>query len=139
MVERRRLEDFANQDILVCGTHHQDVAEMVFLQHREAGVLRTDQTFQVTPTQAELVKYTKNTFYATKVIFANQLLTYVKPWVKIGTKSEISLRQNRLNQLVIHILILFSGFIVDLVVSVYQKDSQALGVLAEQLGVKILY
>ena len=30
LVERRRLEDFANQDILVCGTHHQDVAEMVF-------------------------------------------------------------------------------------------------------------
>ena len=73
LVERRRLEDFANQDILVCGTHHSDVAERVFEQHREAGVLRRDQTFQVTPTQAELVKYTKNTFYAMKVTFANQL------------------------------------------------------------------
>ena len=29
--------------------------------------------FHVTPTQAELVKYTKNTFYAVKVIFANQM------------------------------------------------------------------
>ena len=47
LVERQRLHDFANQDILVCGTHHADVAETVFQQHREAGVLRTDQTFQV--------------------------------------------------------------------------------------------
>jgi len=73
LVERRHLEDFGNQDILVCGTHHADVAERVFAQHREAGVLKRDQTFQVTPTQAELVKYTKNTFYAVKVIFANQM------------------------------------------------------------------
>jgi len=73
LVERRHLEDFGNQDILVCGTHHADVAERVFQQHREAGVLKKEQTFQVTPTQAELVKYTKNTFYAVKVIFANQM------------------------------------------------------------------
>ena len=73
LVERRRLEDFANQDILVCGTHHSDVAERVFEQHRQAGVLRRDQTFHVTPTQAELVKYTKNNFYALKVVFANQM------------------------------------------------------------------
>ena len=58
LVERRALEDFGNQDILVCGTHHADVAERVFQQHREAGVLKKEQTFQVTPTQAELVKYT---------------------------------------------------------------------------------
>ena len=61
LVERRRLEDFANQDILVVGTHP-DVAELVFQHHREAGVLRKEQVYQVTPTQAELVKYTKNTF-----------------------------------------------------------------------------
>lgn len=73
LVERRHLEDFGAQDILVCGTHHEEVAEQVFQQHREARVLRRNQTFHVTPTQAELVKYTKNTFYAMKVIFANQL------------------------------------------------------------------
>ena len=73
LVERRRLEDFANQDILVCGTHHKEVAEMVFSQHIEAGVLKSDNLFHVTPTQAELIKYTKNTFYAMKVIFANQM------------------------------------------------------------------
>ena len=65
LVERRHLEDFGNQDILVCGTYHKDLAEIVFKQHREAGVLRKEQTFHVTPTQAELVKYTKivATFY----------------------------------------------------------------------------
>ena len=73
LVERRHLEDFGNQDILVCGTHHADLAERVFQQHREAGVMNRDQCFQVTPTQAELVKYSKNTFYAVKVIFANQM------------------------------------------------------------------
>ena len=73
LVERRHLEDFGNQDVLVCGTYHDDLAERVFQQHRDAGVLKRDQCFQVTPTQAELVKYTKNTFYAVKVIFANQM------------------------------------------------------------------
>ena len=73
LVERRHLEDFGNQDILVCGTHHADVAERVFQQHREAGVLKSDQTFHVEPSVAEMVKYTKNTFYAVKVIFANQM------------------------------------------------------------------
>ena len=42
LVERRRLEDFANQDLLVCGTHHEDVAKTVFRQHKEAGVIRTE-------------------------------------------------------------------------------------------------
>ena len=63
LVERRHLEDFGAQDILVCGTHHGDLAETVFEHHRTAGVLRNDQCFHVTPTQAELVKYTKNSFY----------------------------------------------------------------------------
>ena len=51
-VERQRLEDFANQDILVVGSHHEDVVKRVFEQHKEAGVLRREQLFHVTPTQA---------------------------------------------------------------------------------------
>ena len=112
LVERQRLEDFANQDILVVGTHHSDVAERVFQQHREAGVLRREQVFQVTPTQAELVKYTKNTFYALKVTFANQLYDICKglgeDWYTIRG---------------------FGG-------KCLPKDSLALGVLAASLGVK---
>ena len=73
LVERRHLEDFGQQDILVCGTHHKELADMVFEHHRVAGVLKRENCFQLTPTQAELVKYSKNTFYALKVIFANQM------------------------------------------------------------------
>ncbi len=69
---RSSVEDFQNQDVLVVGTHHKDLAELIFEHHRQAGVLRTDSCFHVTPTQAELVKYAKNAFYAMKVIFANQ-------------------------------------------------------------------
>jgi UDPglucose 6-dehydrogenase len=73
LVERRHLEDFGNQEVLVCGTHFEELADLVFEHHRQAGVLKRDQCFHLTPTQAELVKYSKNTFYAIKVIFANQL------------------------------------------------------------------
>ena len=69
LVERRHLEDFANQDFLVCGTHHEDLAKIVFEHHRIAGVMKSDKFFLVPPTVAELVKYSKNTFYAIKVIF----------------------------------------------------------------------
>ena len=73
LVERQRLEDFANQRILVVGTEFNEVAELVFKHHKEAGVLIRDKTFHITSTEAEMVKYTKNNFYALKVIFANQM------------------------------------------------------------------
>ncbi len=64
--------DFKNQDLIVVGTDDEELAKEVFNQHLEAGVMRKKQFFHVTPTQAELVKYAKNSFYAMKVIFANQ-------------------------------------------------------------------
>ena len=64
--------DFKNQDILVVGTTNEYLADMVLEQHKIAGVVNSDNFFHVTPTQAELVKYAKNSFYAMKVIFANQ-------------------------------------------------------------------
>ena len=73
LVERQRLEDFANQRILVVGSEFDEVAQLVFKHHKEAGVLVGDQTFHITSTEAEMVKYTKNNFYALKVIFANQM------------------------------------------------------------------
>ncbi|HIF45704.1 MAG TPA: UDP-glucose/GDP-mannose dehydrogenase family protein [Candidatus Poseidoniales archaeon] len=73
LVERNRIENFSNQKILVVGSSHKEVADMVFLQHKEAGVLKGDQTFFVGSTEAELVKYAKNNYYALKVIFANQM------------------------------------------------------------------
>ena len=136
LVERQRLEDFANQDILVCGTHHEEVAQLVFQQHREAGVLRIDNTFQVTPTQAELVKYTKNSFYAVKVIFANQLYDICQgmgeDWYKIREIITAEQAQPIGPSHLDPIFGLNRGFGGKCL----PKDTLALGVLAEGLGVK---
>ena len=136
LVERQRLEDFGNQDILVCGTHHEDVAQLVFQQHREAGVLRIDNTFQVTPTQAELVKYTKNSFYAVKVIFANQLYDICQgmgeDWYKIREIITAEQAQPIGPSHLDPIFGLNRGFGGKCL----PKDTLALGVLAEGLGIK---
>ncbi|RJU90513.1 MAG: UDP-glucose/GDP-mannose dehydrogenase family protein [Candidatus Poseidoniales archaeon] len=136
LVERQRLEDFSNQDILVCGTHHSDVAERVFQQHRDAGVLRKDQTYQVTPTQAELVKYTKNTFYALKVTFANQLFDICQglgeDWYTIRDIITAEQAQPIGPSHLDPIFGLYRGFGGKCL----PKDSLALGVLAEELGCK---
>jgi UDPglucose 6-dehydrogenase len=136
LVERQRLEDFANQDILVVGTHHSDVAERVFQQHREAGVLRREQVFQVTPTQAELVKYTKNTFYALKVTFANQLYDICEglgeDWYTIRDIITAEQAQPIGPSHLDPIFGLRRGFGGKCL----PKDSLALGVLAASLGVK---
>lgn len=136
LVERQRLEDFANQDILVCGTHHEDVAQLVFQQHREAGVLRIDNTFQVTPTQAELVKYTKNSFYAVKVIFANQMYDICQgmgeDWYKIREIITAEQPQPIGPSHLDPIFGLNRGFGGKCL----PKDTLALGVLAEELGIR---
>ena len=64
--------DFKNQDILVVGTKHKQMAKDILSHHKKSEVLKSTNFFHVTPTQAELVKYAKNSFYAMKVIFANQ-------------------------------------------------------------------
>ncbi|MGB1585391.1 MAG: hypothetical protein ACPHBS_06225 [Candidatus Thalassarchaeaceae archaeon] len=66
------LNDFQNQDILVIGSENNEISEIVIKQHKDAGVVNEKNIFVVSPTQAELVKYAKNSFYAMKVIFANQ-------------------------------------------------------------------
>ena len=136
LVERQRLEDFANQDILVVGTHHADVAKTVFEQHKAAGVLRREQLFQVTPTQAELVKYTKNTFYALKVIFANQMYDICQAmnedWYAIRDIITAEQAQPIGPSHLDPIFGLKRGFGGKCL----PKDSLALGVLAESFGVK---
>ncbi len=136
LVERRRLEDFANQDLLVCGTHHEEVAEIVFRQHKEAGVIRTENLFHVSPTEAELVKYTKNTFYAIKVIFANQMYDICQKlgvdWYTIREMITAPQAQPIGDSHLDPIFGLNRGFGGKCL----PKDSQALGVLAESLGCK---
>ncbi len=64
-------EDFRNQKILVVGTHHDDLANLVLKHHNRSGILLEGDFFHVSPTEAEIVKYAKNSFYAIKVIFGN--------------------------------------------------------------------
>ena len=135
LVERRHLEDFANQDFLVCGTHHEDLAEIVFEHHRIARVMKNDATFHVTPTVAELVKYSKNSFYAIKVIFANQMYDICtemgEDWYKvreiITTNQSQPIGPTHLDP----IFGLNRGFGGKCL----PKDTKALGVLAKELGV----
>ena len=72
------VDDFKRQDILVVGSHHEDLAETVLSNHQEAGVFSGEAFFHVSPTQAELVKYAKNSFYSMKVIFGNQFQEYAQ-------------------------------------------------------------
>ena len=69
---RSAIDDYRNQGLLVVGTHHSDLAELVFEHHRMAGLIGRGDFYNVSPTLAEIVKYVKNSFYATKVVFANQ-------------------------------------------------------------------
>jgi UDPglucose 6-dehydrogenase len=73
LVERRRFEDFANQKILVVGTIHEEIVDLVFQHHKIADIDVGENVFHISSTEAEMVKYTKNNFYALKVIFANQM------------------------------------------------------------------
>jgi UDP-glucose 6-dehydrogenase len=95
--------------------------------------------FHVTPTQAELVKYTKNTFYAVKVTFANQLYDICEAMGEdwYGIRDIITAEQaqpigpSHLDP----IFGLSRGFGGKCL----PKDSLALGVLAEELGVKYAF
>ena len=69
-------EDFLSQDILVVGSHDKELAEEIFRHHRISNLVSGEVFFHVTPTEAELVKYAKNSFYAMKLIFANQFYDY---------------------------------------------------------------
>jgi UDP-glucose 6-dehydrogenase len=108
----------------------------VFQQHKEAGVLRQEQLFHVTPTQAELVKYTKNTFYAVKVIFANQMYDICQgmgeDWYAIRDIITADQAQPIGPSHLDPIFGLRRGFGGKCL----PKDSSALGVLADELGVK---
>ncbi len=141
LVERSHLEDFGSQDLLVCGTHHKELADLVFEQHRSAGVLTNDQCFHVTPTEAELVKYSKNTFYAMKVIFANQMYDICQElgedWDRVKEIITSGERQPIGNSHLDPIFGLYRGFGGKCL----PKDTIALKVLADDLGVgyELLY
>ena len=67
----RANDDFKEQEILVAGTHDEDLANLILKHHLESGIMLDGDFFHVSPTQAEIVKYAKNSFYALKVVFGN--------------------------------------------------------------------
>lgn len=71
-------EDFRKQEVLVVGTHHGDLASLILKHHLESGILLDGEFFHVSPTQAEIAKYAKNSFYAMKVIFGNHFQRLAK-------------------------------------------------------------
>ena len=67
----RANDDFKEQEILVAGTHDEDLANLILKHHLESGIMLDGKFFHVSPTQAEIVKYAKNSFFAMKVLFGN--------------------------------------------------------------------
>ena len=136
LVERNYIEDFAEQDFVVCGTHHQELAQRVFDQHKAAGVLPTGRTYHVSPTTAELVKYSKNFFYALKVIYSNQMYDICKAmgveWDEVKDIITSEQKQQIGGSHMNPIFGLNRGFGGKCL----PKDTMALGVLAESHGVK---
>ena len=112
------------------------MAERVFEHHRIAGVLRSDMVYHVTPTIAELVKYSKNFFYAIKVIYANQMYDICQSmdedWNVIRDIITSEQRQPIGPSHLDPIFGLNRGFGGKCL----PKDTMALAVLAERLGVK---
>ena len=136
LVERRYLQDFANQDLLVCGTHHKELAERVFEQHKSAGVLASENTYHVSPTVAEMVKYSKNFFYALKVIYSNQMHDICEE-LSVGWQDVKEIITSEQKQMIgpSHLDPIF-GLSRGFGGKCLPKDTMALGALAEKLGVK---
>jgi UDPglucose 6-dehydrogenase len=73
LVERNSIQDYGEQDILIVGTNDEELAQMVFQHHIDAQIVESIQCVMVDPTSAEILKYSRNLFYAMKVIFSNQM------------------------------------------------------------------
>ena len=73
LVERNSIKDYGEQDILVVGTNDEELAETVFQHHIDAQIVENEQCILIDPTSAEILKYSRNLFYAIKVIFSNQM------------------------------------------------------------------
>jgi len=73
LVERNSIKDYGGQDILVVGTNDEKLAEIVFQHHIDARIVEKEQCILIDPTSAEILKYSRNLFYAIKVIFSNQM------------------------------------------------------------------
>jgi len=83
LTEANYLEDFLNADRTIVGTSSDLVSRRVVALYKQR--FPRMKIFQTDPTTAEMVKYTANTYLATKVIFANQIFDLCN---KLGIKYE---------------------------------------------------
>ena len=71
--ERTANEDFVNPDMHVFGTNKMELASEIVILYNEYSKCKPCPYFLVKPEVASLIKYTINTFLATKVTFFNEL------------------------------------------------------------------
>ena len=54
------------------------MANLILKHHLDSGILLDGEFFHISPTEAEIVKYAKNSFYAMKVIYGNHFQRLAK-------------------------------------------------------------
>jgi UDPglucose 6-dehydrogenase len=65
--ERHAVDDFLTSNLLVVGTHSDDVFELVCQSHYNLYI----NSSKLSPVESEILKYYSNSFNATRVVFAN--------------------------------------------------------------------
>ena len=98
-------------------------------------VMKKEAFFHVTPTIAELVKYSKNTFYAIKVIFANQMYDICSEMGEDWYKVREIITADQAQQIGPTHLDPIFGLNRGFGGKCLPKDTMALGVLAKELGI----
>lgn len=83
LTEANYLDDFVNADRIIVGGDVDWVRQRVVDLYRES--FPKTKIFQTDPVTAEMVKYMANTFFATKVLFANEMYDLCE---KLGIKYE---------------------------------------------------
>ena len=81
LTEKNWKHDFINSDKWIIGTGNEQAAKLVkkmFTAAVNAGCVVSDHVEQTTSTEAEMIKYTKNCFLASKVSFFNEIYQLCK-------------------------------------------------------------
>jgi nucleotide sugar dehydrogenase len=78
LTEANHLEDFRQNPLWVYGGTSPERIQSALTNAKEAGKIVSDQMVQMTTQEAELVKYVRNCFLATKVSFFNEVEQYCR-------------------------------------------------------------
>lgn len=78
LTEAKHLEDFRQNPLWVYGGTSPERIQSALTNAKEAGKIVSDRMVQMTTQEAELVKYVRNCFLATKVSFFNEVEQYCR-------------------------------------------------------------